>query len=153
MENKQFKIGDQVAILATVSNIEVKDSYPVKLSYDGNENNDSCTLNGKILNKSTIQNVFHIEDLQLKSEFPKWMQVSEDGKNWTERKVIYIDSYGGGVAIYIHQQSPEGGTKYWKFVKDPKNETKSEINKDEIKSKIAGIQESLTAIIKEIEKK
>jgi hypothetical protein len=169
--DKKFKVGDSVAILAKVVKIIENNDYPIRMQIGGTVSGYSCTKNGEVTIGNYKPNVVHLEDLQPKSEFPKWMIVSGYSPYEPASFKRYVIGNVGNVYIAINYAEDENHEYYkeyhrdskngnytistWKYAKDIEKEIKNveeKINRDEVREKIAEIWKSLTAIIKEIEK-
>ena len=114
---KEFKVGDKCVIEYTVTNI--KDDhreYPIKC-IDSSGNSEIFTNEGKILSHNKSAVLKHIEDITPKPELPKWMMVSNDGKEWNKRFVVYKDSHAV-VTCYSGETSTTNGVVRWKYAKE-----------------------------------
>lgn len=91
-EQREFKVGDKVYIECNVVSVNVNENYPILVSTEGGMQL-SFTKDGRFEKSDSISVLKHIEDINLKSEYPKWMMVKIDDK-WVKRKVIYKDDFG-----------------------------------------------------------
>ena len=134
---KEFKVGDRCYIELTIKEIRKDSLYPIIAQMDD-------VINVKILftsdgkyNKNSIKPILkHIEDITPKPELPKWMMVSDDGKEWNKRFVVYKDSHAV-VTCYSGEISTMTGVVRWKYAKEIESEN-TKLQELEIKYKELG---------------
>lgn len=132
---KEFKIGDKVYIECNVVSINVNENYPILVSTEGGMQL-SFTKDGRFEKSDSISVLKHIEDITPKPELPKWMMVSDDGKEWDKRFVVYKDSHAV-VTCYSGETSTTNGVVRWKYAKEIEPEN-TKLQKLEIKYKELG---------------
>ena len=155
---KEFKVGDICYIPVTIISIN-NGNRIYKINAKINGGSTMCfTEDGKFLKDYTESSLFHIEDLQPKSEYPKLMIVSDDlidGKNKDIRKrVVFMkknDRYiAWSDADTIEKAEKTLSTCSWKYAKDIPKEVPKEIIhltfKDISEGKGVGIDPSLIRI-------
>jgi len=113
---KEFKVGDKVYVECSVINTNNGHIYPIIASTE-EDMKLSFTKDGRFQNSDSISVLKHIEDITPKPELPKWMMVSDDGKEWDKRFVVYKDSHAV-VTCYSGETSTMTGVVGWKYAKE-----------------------------------
>ena len=147
---KEFKKGDKCYIeLEVIEYNNDEEEYPI-ICVNENGEEDWFTETGKHYMGDKVSILKHIEDLQPKNEFPKEMEVSDDGINWDVRKVVYMHETGHCIALFKHDGL---GCNWWSFCREIQPEYKEEtINKSKVQELITEIWDKLNTITKEINK-
>lgn len=125
---REFKVGDKCVVEYTVTEIFEKDEYPIHCR-DGNGKLRTFTREGIVyLNGRNTPILKHTEDITPKSEFPKWMMVSDNEKTWLEKYVIYKDAYTI-ITCCVHETTTKLGIMTWKYAKEiePENNKLQEL--------------------------
>lgn len=120
---KEFKVGDKCYVEYTVTEIDKTNTlaYPVTC-VDISGRRETFTSKGiALLGGSGISVLKHIEDIIPKPEFPKWMMVSDDGKEWWKRFVLYGDKTGF-ISVVDGYDKCYNGTRFWKHSKEIESE-------------------------------
>ena len=132
---KEFKVGDKVYVECSVINTNNGHIYPIIVSTE-EDIKLSFTKDGRLQNSDSISVLKHIEDITPKPELPKWMMVSDDGKEWNKRFVVYKDSHAV-VTCYSGETSTTNGVVRWKYAKEIESEN-TKLQELEIKYKELG---------------
>ena len=140
----EFKVGDKVALIATVTEIDYTTNYKI-LAVVNNENFINFTVDGRYNIYDEEQNVFHLEDLQSKPEFPKWMMVSEK-ENYDLKKRYVIIKYPNGKyvavanAINDFELLTSNSSWEWNYAIDIPEESIYSIKKEKLMTEIEALK-------------
>lgn len=97
---KEFKENDECFIKCKISKITGRDDlHPIEIEINGWDETISFTSDGRYSCEDNNKSLFHIEDMALKPEFPKWMMV-KTGVTWEKRNVIAKDDTGYCYIMY-----------------------------------------------------
>ena len=157
---KEFEVGDQVAIIGTVSSVnENNKHYKIEMIRKGSpqkDATDSFTLDGKYYIQDTEQNVFLLSEL--KSEYPKEMMVSNKPiteENEGNKRIVIAEYSNRYIAV-----SCASGYFDWLYAKDIPAEPTKEQKMDNIeklieqcRKEVSGMQtviDNLNSIAKSI---
>ena len=130
-KQREFKVGDKCIVEYTVKNIAKEERYPIHCE-DVNGVERTFTRNG-IVYLNGINNIMlkHIEDIIPKTEeFPKWMMVSNNRKEWFERYVIgmYEGQYIASTIVNRDAPISTNNTLYlWDYAKEIEESKEEEV--------------------------
>lgn len=88
---KEFKVGDRVAILGTITSTTGGGEYSIMINVDNSKQTVDCTREGKYHKHDTQQNVRHLEDLQYMYG------------NYLAVHMKDVESFKKGKTVAIHQ--------------------------------------------------
>ena len=136
---KEFKKGDTVALLFEVLDCNGRSTDPIRLKRLGD--NDIHAVEYSV--GDYCQNVFHIEDIAPKPEFPKWMMV---GDNAIMDNLYVIARHPNGTYIAIADAKTDSqlltsdGTRCWKYAIDIPIKSIDSIKKEKLMTEIEALK-------------